>query len=364
MGWVILGGFVVLLGISGIFQAVVPAIQTDNSPIVISSSVLALIVMFVGIWIIWSHTKRGKAWAEEYNQDHDSPWWIILGCFLLYLGIIVGAVVGVLFQTNVTAGGLLALVFIPLGSWVIYRHTGDRVAGTKSRNELDPETRTLGKGASAGWYISGGVLMSVGITGLILGATGAAEESPIAVVMIGLTFLSLGIWVLLRNTKQSKEKREERQRQRRETWKRYQRSLSNLLHIAGLPLAEGVSCCASIQDELLTIQGGGITFQLGLDKIAGAQVKTETEIQRAYVSSIGGAVAGAWLFGTLGAIIGGRVKKKETETTDFYLIVTYQKEGGEIKYISFQTYSPGQAQEFADILKQNRDNNSRTVVKL
>lgn len=39
-------------------------------------------------------------------------------------------------------------------------------------------------------------------------------------------------------------------------------------------------------------------------------IKTDKEIQQQYVSSVGGAVGGAVLFGPLGAITGGRAKKK------------------------------------------------------
>lgn len=64
-------------------------------------------------------------------------------------------------------------------------------------------------------------------------------------------------------------------------------------------------------------------------------IKTDTEIQQQYISSVGGAVGGAVLFGPLGAMIGGRAKKKTIKNeVHRYLIITYQSP--EIKYIGFE----------------------------
>ena len=67
-----------------------------------------------------------------------------------------------------------------------------------------------------------------------------------------------------------------------------------------------------------------------------AQIILLQEIQREYNSSIGGAIGGAIAFGALGAMIGGRAKKKEIRTATTYLIVTYEKEDS-INYIAFTT---------------------------
>ncbi len=106
-------------------------------------------------------------------------------------------------------------------------------------------------------------------------------------------------------------------------------------HEDGLPLAEGVSCTISYENETFVFTGGGNEFRLQLDNITDICIKTEVEIQRAYVSSIGGAVLGAELFGSLGAMIGGRVKERKITETSYFLIYTYLKDEG-IKYISFE----------------------------
>ncbi|MEH2944892.1 hypothetical protein VSQ32_19130 [Lachnospiraceae bacterium KK002] len=53
-----------------------------------------------------------------------------------------------------------------------------------------------------------------------------------------------------------------------------------------------------------------MNFELEKSKITDMCIKTDKEIQQQYVSSVGGAVGGAVLFGPLGAITGGRAKKK------------------------------------------------------
>ena len=77
-------------------------------------------------------------------------------------------------------------------------------------------------------------------------------------------------------------------------------------------------------------------FELDKSKITDMCIKTDREIQQQYVSSVGGAVGGAVLFGPVGAIIGGRSKKKTVKNeVHNYLIITYQSP--DIKYIGFET---------------------------
>ena len=71
------------------------------------------------------------------------------------------------------------------------------------------------------------------------------------------------------------------------------------------------------------------------EKIIDIAIKTDTEIQSSYVSSIGNALLGARLFGTAGAIIGGQAREKRTTIETFFLIVTYKKQS-EQAYLSFQ----------------------------
>lgn len=112
------------------------------------------------------------------------------------------------------------------------------------------------------------------------------------------------------------------------------------LHTNGLPIAEGLSCNIKVYTDRVEINSGTTHITLSKEKITDMCVKSETEIQKQYVSSVGGAAAGLALFGPLGAMIGGRAKKKTTTTLTYYLIITYKKADDSLAYIGFDvTYS-------------------------
>lgn len=105
-------------------------------------------------------------------------------------------------------------------------------------------------------------------------------------------------------------------------------------HVAGLPLAEGAHCTLIFSEEGIEINSGSNQFRLAIEKTTDITVTTSTAIQKSYVSSAGGAAAGAALFGPLGAMVGGRIKEKTTKTIDEYFIITYTKDCS-LNYLSF-----------------------------
>lgn len=105
-------------------------------------------------------------------------------------------------------------------------------------------------------------------------------------------------------------------------------------HVAGLPLAEGAHCTIVFDDERIEISSGNSSFRLDMQKVTDVTITTSTEIQKSYVSSAGGAAAGAALFGPLGAMVGGRIKEKTTKTIDEYFIIAYHK-NDTVDYLSF-----------------------------
>lgn len=107
-------------------------------------------------------------------------------------------------------------------------------------------------------------------------------------------------------------------------------------HVSGLPIVEDCLCEVFSFPDRLDFKYGTTEITLNKDKITDMSIKTDTEIQTQMVSSIAGAVSGAVLFGSLGAIIGGRAKKKNIKTTTNYLIITYDSDG-ELKFIVFDT---------------------------
>lgn len=109
---------------------------------------------------------------------------------------------------------------------------------------------------------------------------------------------------------------------------------AKLIHMAGLPLSEGAVCYVSITPKGMVIARDGNKYFLAFEKVTDMCIKTEADIRKSYVSSIGGAVGGAVLFGPLGAMIGGRVKEKNDTTVKNYFIIAYDKDGA-TDYISF-----------------------------
>lgn len=118
-------------------------------------------------------------------------------------------------------------------------------------------------------------------------------------------------------------------------------------HISGLPLSQDIQCKLFLYDDKIVIESSGVNFNLYKDKILDVCIKTDVEIQKQYVSSIGGAIAGEAIFGTLGAIIGGRAKQKESKTVTQYLIYTYEKNNN-INYLVFDILKNVKAGKFVD----------------
>ncbi len=100
------------------------------------------------------------------------------------------------------------------------------------------------------------------------------------------------------------------------------------LHASGLPLAENTKCTVYYFNDKIMIQGAGQTFNLSMSKISDISIISDVDIRKSYVSSVGGAVGGAVLFGPLGAMVGGRAKEKQVRTIRKYLVVTYKKHEG------------------------------------
>lgn len=108
--------------------------------------------------------------------------------------------------------------------------------------------------------------------------------------------------------------------------------VSNFLHSNGLPIAIKAACQLISYPDHYDFLSGNMKFSLAKSKVMDVTCKTETEFQNQYISSAGGAVVGAALFGPLGAMVGGRTKKKTDMTIRHYLIITYMT-NNEVKYI-------------------------------
>lgn len=174
--------------------------------------------------------------------------------------------------------------------------------------------------------IIGLVLWGIAILAVI------GTENKMEVVTPAIIFFIIGLILIVKKPKS----KEEKQRSKANAKKIMEDNINkfNAIHEAGLPIANGAACVISQNEDSFIFTGAGNTFNLVSNKITDICIKTDTEIQKQYVSSIGGAVAGGVVFGPLGAIVGGRAKKKKMKNTSKYLIFTYLK-AENINYISF-----------------------------
>ena len=102
----------------------------------------------------------------------------------------------------------------------------------------------------------------------------------------------------------------------------------------GLPVPKNTDSEVTFGYQGLLIKTNAQTFDINYNKIIRIDVKTDEQIRTQYVSSVGGAIAGAELFGPLGALIGGSPQQVQNKTVTTYLIITYYS-GNTVNYASF-----------------------------
>lgn len=132
-------------------------------------------------------------------------------------------------------------------------------------------------------------------------------------------------------------------------------------HISGLPIVEDTLCEVYSFPDRLDFKAGTTEITLSKDKITDMSIKTDTEIQNHAVSSVGGAVAGAMLFGAIGAVIGGRAKNKKVKTVTKYLIIIYLSDT-EPKFIIFDIKNNPQSAD--KLVKEFQKTDSSSGVKI
>lgn len=116
-----------------------------------------------------------------------------------------------------------------------------------------------------------------------------------------------------------------------------------LRHMAGLPVSEGAEIYLYRCKDKVIFERNRDAFELKASSMKDILLKTDVEIQKSYVSSVGGAVGGYVLFGPLGAMVGGRAKEKKSKTEEKYLIFDYLNKDGAQDFISFEATNEPQA---------------------
>lgn len=196
----------------------------------------------------------------------------------------------------------------------------------------------------------------------VFGFIVTVKESFIVALIGGIIFCLPGFYFFRKTDKKLENKKEIKKAKQIEKnkiykaeqeKKEYEQTHIKGIHEAGLPLANGIECLIGYEEGKFNFKGSGNSFDLSFEKITDICIKTDTEIQKQYISSIGGAIAGGVVFGALGAIVGGRAKEKKSTTVREYLIFTYLKEN-EVNYISFDvTDNWFKAQKLIDMFNEN-----------
>lgn len=165
-----------------------------------------------------------------------------------------------------------------------------------------------------------------------IGKSTLGEMLPLFILIGVLVLLIIFCIKMIRVTSKAQKVRKQQQ----STLKAQGMSIyATFTHVNGLPISENLLCEVFSFPNRIEFKAGTTDITLSREKITDMCVKTDVEIQQQYVSSIGGAVGGAILFGPLGAMIGGRAKKKTDKKRHTYLIITYMGDQDELKYIGF-----------------------------
>lgn len=213
------------------------------------------------------------------------------------------------------------------------------------------------------WKICG---VLVAVSGIAMAIAGTQSGDVVAGGISCIALIVLGVFMFRKGTPEGKVRAQEkatlkaqRAQKKRDEIEAWVRGI-DAAHMDGLPLSEGAPCSLTYEETALHIKGGGNTFNLALHKITDIDIKTDVEIQKAYISSAGGALGGAMLFGALGAIIGGRVKEKTTRSCENYLIVTYTAEE-KVNYMSFKIPDVYRARQFMQLVQKRIGDAGRTI---
>lgn len=140
-------------------------------------------------------------------------------------------------------------------------------------------------------------------------------------------------------------------------------STGKLQLVGGLfDLPQGSICKAKYNRNRIVFSASGQEFTLESSKMIDVSIMNPTEIQKQYVSSIGGALAGAVLLGPLGAILGGSASQKTLRNKRKYLIFTYLACDEETKYIVFDvTTNPAVGSRIKSTYRFLKKNETRKI---
>ena len=121
---------------------------------------------------------------------------------------------------------------------------------------------------------------------------------------------------------------------------------------SGLPGPERTLAQVYYFDDRIEIDAGGVEYDLSMDRIQSVSIQTNVDRQTQFVSSAGGALLGAAVAGPIGAAVGGRVKEKQTQQTESYLIIHYIGKDGTPAVLSFFAKHTPKCRELAELFQK------------
>ncbi|WP_068505715.1 hypothetical protein [Paenibacillus kribbensis] len=134
-------------------------------------------------------------------------------------------------------------------------------------------------------------------------------------------------------------------------------ALSKMFHVEGLPIAEKTACTILLKQDRILVKAGGAEFNVAINQITAAEVKTDVEIANIVSSSAVKGIAGGLLFGPIGLVVGARAKNKEKKTYNYYFILNYINSEGNLSSLLFDSgsnhFSAMQIKNKLDPLLQN-----------
>lgn len=154
----------------------------------------------------------------------------------------------------------------------------------------------------------------------------------LVIIIIFVLFIGLCIGLIAKTSSDAKE-----QSQKIDKLKKPELIFSTLFnHYEGLPIAKHALCHVWLYPDRIEFVNENLHASIQKDRLTDVGFSGDVQKHDQYVSSVGGAVAGAVLFGPVGAAVGGRAKKKTSTTGNVYLVFTYKSlDNKEIKSISF-----------------------------
>lgn len=184
-------------------------------------------------------------------------------------------------------------------------------------------------------YIAGSIAFGIlsGIVGLafIAQITSNKISNYIPIIITLIVFIALFIFNLVSYNKTKGKNNKTKENKPSKPIKPSAQTVGML--IDGLPVPVSVPVAVYLYENRVDLEAVTGTaspnqkFSLDINKIQRVSLLNESQIQQVIKQSAPGMIIGAAAFGVLGAMIGGRVKTKQTTVISHLLLIDYTSDG-------------------------------------